>query len=364
MYFWRASVGAGLLAAVLAGACGSVGDPSAVPYESDPAGPSSSASGGAAASASSSSSGSSASSASSSGGSGGVGLAPLTAVFEPVALEPNAEHTYCEIRRLDNELPVHANQVHTTVSGIVRDLAVYKLDGDTERIGPFECTLHSSLAGAPLYLGGPAGVPLTITQRADEVLQFASTDGIALAPHQLILLQVHALAPNATATASASVTFTPMDDAAFLREVGMVLAGSEDFQLVNEGETLLTTSFVIPAVLAGTELLALSGRQHGRGTGVTLRHGGSTLYDSSGSAEPPTTVLDPPVSLAAGDTFTLGCTWLHDGTSYVQAGESEAREQCFVRAHYAASRGARFCLYDQGTLAHGTCCPGELGCAN
>jgi len=301
-------------------------------------------------------------------GSGG-GDGTFRIEWGPLMVEPGVEDTQCVVKRLSNDRPIKIGSIHNELGTASHHLIVYRLTEGEEIPEPQPCRPFADV------LDLSKGAPLTVTQKADELIQLPDGVGMSLEPGQLIRIELHFI--NATDEAQelrASSTFTELPDEEFQQEADFMFVGNPDISIEPHSAFTLGPSFLpVPDDLAGINIFAVTGHEHRWGTNVSvdLANGpddeGTALYapESFSWDEPETVYHDPPVSIPAGSGFRFTCDWMNDSDETVEFGESATNEMCFFWAYYYPSQGSRMCFHtDRVEGGANLCCPGNDFCDN
>lgn len=300
------------------------------------------------------------------GGAGGGGsLESYTVTWGPIEVPASTDHTQCVTRRLGNPAELQVGSIHNVLDGVSHHLIVYKVADEEERPEPYDCEPFQDT------LDPSKGMPLMITQKAEETLTLPPGVAFTLDPDQMIRLEMHYVNPGVeAATIQATSTMIAMAPGTFEHEAGFLFAGSVDVDVAGNAETTLGPVHIdMPEELEGKNFFAFTGHVHKLGTDVTvdMTDGADRVpvYDVEGFewSEPPTQFHDPAVVLGAGEGFDITCSWNNTGPESVGFGEQANDEMCFFWAYYWPSEGSRVCAHtDQVNGGLDLCCPGHILC--
>lgn len=261
-------------------------------------------------------------------------------------LNPKQEDTRCVIKRLDNEMVIYVQAIHTKLNKGSHHLIVYKSNETKEKLDPFPCNpFTETLSGG--------NVPLMITQIVEEKLQLPPGVAFKLEPKQMIRLEAHYLNYFPTdITAHADIEFLTLQPKDLKHEADLLFYGTPDFWLP-KGKTT-STPWLYLDVWPDTKIFALTGHTHKLGTNVQIAladdatksaapliYPGDKTYDWQ---EPPVTAFDPPLAFGKKQGLQYRCTWYNDTDKNVGFGESASKEMCFFWAYYYPSKGYRMCI--------------------
>jgi hypothetical protein len=296
-------------------------------------------------------------------GSGGAPAGSYTVTWGPYEVPAGTDDTKCVTKRLGNPGELRVSSIHNQLGAVSHHLIVYKVSDTEEQPEPYDCDPFQDT------LDPTKGMPLMITQKADETLTLPEGVAFTLEPDQMIRLEMHYVNPGTeAATMQATSTMIPIAEGAFRDEAGFLFAGNFDVDVPANAETTLGPSHIdMPEELEGKKFFAFTGHVHKFGTNVTVE---MSNEDTSVSAygvedfswsEPPTQYHDPELVLPVGGGFDLTCTWNNTSNEAASLGEEADDEMCFFWAYYYPSVGSRVCLRSD-ELNQDLCCPGPSLC--
>jgi hypothetical protein len=286
----------------------------------------------------------------------------------PLEIPPGQEDVRCVTRRLGNGIPVNINQIHNELGDVSHHLIVYKapLD-DPEVLEPQPCDSIENL------INEDNGLPLMITQKADELLELPQGVAFAMEANQMIRLELHYInASDTPKTVEVRSTFTPIPDAEFENAADLLFVGNPDIDIPPMSSHTLGPVFSpMPYELAGSQIFGVTGHEHQWGTNVKVELGAGeegpfqTIYDlpDFNWDEPETLYFQSPHTLEEGGGFRFQCDWTNQSNSWVSFGEGANDEMCFFWAYYYPSKGPRTCFHtEQSGGVLDICCPGHQFC--
>jgi hypothetical protein len=314
-------------------------------------------------------SGGGATAASGTGGAGGAGggspLESYSITWGPLEVPAGIDHTQCVTKRLGNPSELQVGSIRNVLSGVSHHLIVYKVADEEERPEPYDCDPFQDT------LDPSKGMPLMITQKAEETLELPEGVAFTLEPDQMIRLEMHYVNPGVEpATIEATSTMIAIAPGAFEHEAGFLFAGSADVEVPGNAATTLGPVLIdMPPELEGKNFFAFTGHVHKLGTNVTVDmtdgDGRVPVYDVEGFewSEPPTQTHDPAVVLGEDEGFEITCAWNNTTPDDVGFGEQASDEMCFFWAYYYPSEGSRVCAHtDRIEGGFDLCCPGSPFC--
>lgn len=298
-------------------------------------------------------------------GGGGTDLESYTVTWGPLEVPAGTDHTQCVTKRLGNPAELQVGSIHNVLDGVSHHLIVYKVADTEEQPEPYDCEPFQDT------LDPSKGMPLMITQKAEEILELPQGVAFTLEPDQMIRLEMHYVNPGVEAeTIEATSTMIAIAPGTFEHEAGFLFAGSVDVDVPPNAQTTLGPQHIeMPEELFGKSFFAFTGHVHKLGTDVTV---GMTdadavipVYDVEGFewSEPPTQYHEPPVILGEGEGFDITCAWNNTTNQAAGFGEQASDEMCFFWAYYYPSEGSKVCAStEQVEGGLDLCCPGHFLC--
>ncbi len=258
------------------------------------------------------------------------------------SMAPGEESTRCVVKRLGNSERIFVNQIRTSLAPGSHHLIVYAIDEGAEQLQPEPCTPFLDV------LGG--GVPLMISEIANEVLELPPRVVYQLEPNQLIRVEAHYLNyfPEPI-EARGTVSFNTVGADDFDAVAGLLFYGTSDFD-VTPGQS--QTEWKWQDIPNGSKLFAMTGHTHRFGTNVEVQlsggagQAGQGLYPGDRPFawdEAPVEQFEPPLSVTNTQGLRFRCTWNNTGNDTIGFGTSALDEMCFVWTYYYPSKGFRLC---------------------
>ncbi len=297
------------------------------------------------------------------GSGGGAPLGSHTVTWGPYEVPAGTDDTKCVTKRLGNPEELRVGSIHNQLGAVSHHLIVYKVADTEEQPEPYDCEPFQDT------LDPSKGMPLMITQKADETLTLPDGVAFTLDPDQMIRLEMHYVNAGAEAAMmEATSTMIPIAEGAFRDEAGFLFAGNFDVDVPANAETTLGPSHVdMPPELEGKKFFAFTGHVHKFGTNVTVDMSNDDtsvpayeVEDFSWS-EPATQYHDPELILPEGGGFDITCNWNNTSNQGATFGEQADDEMCFFWAYYYPSEGSRVCARSDEYNAD-LCCPGPALC--
>lgn len=286
----------------------------------------------------------------------------------PLTLMPGQETTVCVLRRLGNMGPEYLQRVRAHLSDASHHLIVYRSTADTEQLTPMRCNGFSGVTGVTTT--GMIETPLLIAQNHDAQLTMPAGVGMNLAANQMIRIEYHAVnATSAPVQIQGDVWLDTIEQNGSLQPADVLFWGNVRFAIPPAGSPGATDYQVhfFHRPWSGVHIFGLTSHTHHLGTLGTISIATNTTTDSSMStdireihrstswSEPPLTLFDPALTLAADQGLHLVCHYNNVTTSTVSFGESVNQEMCFMWAYYyPAPRGTQICV--EGYSASGAQC--------
>jgi len=245
----------------------------------------------------------------------------------PYHVESGVEQTLCVTIDLGNTVPMMLRGVHTHITEGSHHLVVSRADGPADPT-PTPC--------APLAHG--VGQAIFIAESHESGLVYPSYAGLPMAAHQVIGLELHMIdvTPDALdIMGTVDFDLVPVDPS--IREVQVLFTGSTSLNLPPHVQTTVTSLF---PMTPGAVVLAMTTHTHQLGTDSTLdittspTDPGMRVHESTTWSDPPLTVFDPPMTIAAGLQVRLTCVFNNTTSSTVTFGTSFNDEMCFFWAYY------------------------------
>jgi len=285
----------------------------------------------------------------------------------PKTIAPGIEDVECIIMRLGNDVPAKINRIHNVLGNVSHHLIVYEATETEEQLTPFACDSIENL------VNDENGLPLVITQKAEETLQLPPGVAFAFKENTFIRLELHYVnASDNPMEVEVTSTFTPIAEAEFEHAAGLVFIGNPDISIAaNSPSTLGPTFFELPPELYGVTFFGITGHEHQWGTNVYVETAadstapGTPVYELSNFNwnEPETVYHDPGFTIPDVGGFRFTCDWFNASGRRVGFGEGVDDEMCFFWAYYYPNRGSYTCFHTEqiaGTLD--VCCPGNQLC--
>jgi hypothetical protein len=287
-----------------------------------------------------------------------------TVEWGPIMADAFEEDTRCVIKRLGNPGAAHIGRIHNVLGDHSHHMIVYRTSDTEEQLEPFPCTPFVDT------LDPAAGAPLTISQRAEELIQLPPGVAFSLEENQMVRLELHYVnLEDRRSEVRASSTFEAITD--FVHEADFLFIGNIDVEVpARSTATLGPTFFRVPPEYADVHFFSITGHTHQWGTNVFVGTAESAsgpvtaVYDVPGWLwnEPETVYHDPPFQVPAGGGFSFTCEWDNPSDTPASFGESAEDEMCFFWTYYYPSQGPKVC----GTsdrFGASACCPGSPACA-
>jgi hypothetical protein len=209
-------------------------------------------------------------------------------------------------------------------------------------------------------------------RNATDDLAFPSGIGYTLAAHQLLRFEVHAWNVTAGALdASVSAAFTPVPDATFQQEAGLLVVEEADISIAPSATTTVGPVFLpLSTAIGGASLFRMTGYTHRFGTDLSMRTATSATDPSPTTiyapvwdpSSPPIVTKMPPVALPSPGGIALTCTWHNTGLTSVRFGTSLNDERCAGILSYYPAATVHRCIHTSMSGGITLCCPGAAGC--
>ncbi len=285
----------------------------------------------------------------------------------PKTIPPGVEDVECIVMRLGNDVPAKINRIHNVLGNVSHHLIVYEAIETEERLEPFACDSVENL------ISEEKGLPLVITQKAEETLQLPDGVAFAFKENTFIRLELHYVnATDSPMEVEVTSTFIPIAEADFEHAAGLVFIGNPDISIApNSAGTLGPTFLELPPELYGVNFFGITGHEHQWGTNVYVETApgrdmsGTAVYDLPNFDwdEPETVYFEPGFTVPDGGGFNFTCEWFNGSSRRVGFGEGVNDEMCFFWAYYYPNRGSYTCFHtDQIAGSLDVCCPGNQLC--
>jgi hypothetical protein len=301
-------------------------------------------------------------------GASGTGGASSPLVLTPASFSVamDGESTQCVVLDLGNAAPIHVGEIKTTLSPAVYEVRIGATSGSAQTT-PSPCDPFGDIDSATVK-------PLVLARSATDDLVFPTGIGYTFAAHQLLRFEVHAY--NATAgalDAAVSATFTPVPDATFQQEAGLLVFEDSDITIAAQATVSVgPVFFPLSTALGSASLFRMMGYTHKLGIDVAMRTATSatdpsptTIYSPVWDpASPPVVTKTPPVALASPGGIALSCTWNNSaGVRQVRFGTSVVNdERCAGVVSYYPAATVHRCIHSSVGGGIVLCCPGAAGC--
>ena len=301
-------------------------------------------------------------------GASGTGGASSPLVLTPASFSVamDGESTQCVVLDLGNAAPIHVGEIKTTLSPAVYEVRIGATSGGAQTT-PSPCDPFGDIDGATVK-------PLVLARSAIDDLVFPTGIGYTFAAHQLLRFEVHAY--NATAgalDAAVSATFTPVPDATFQQEAGLLVFEDADISIAAQA-TVSVGPVSLPVVHRARKRITVSddglhaqARNRCGDADRDQRHRpvpDHDLFTGLGSASPPVVTKTPPVALPSPGGIALSCTWNNSaGVRQVRFGTSVMNdERCAGVVSYYPAAAVHRCIHSSVGGGIVLCCPGAAGC--
>lgn len=292
---------------------------------------------------------------------------PLELKWGPLTVAPGVEDVRCVVLSLGNDTPLKIHQIHNVLGSTSHHFVVYKTPVTEEQREPLPCDSLQNL------LDPDVGVPLMITQKAEESLTLPEGVAFELPAHQMIRLELHYInASDQPLDVEVTSTFVPMAESEFQYAADFLFMGNPDIEIPpGQSATLGPTYFPMWPEFFGAKFFGFTGHQHQWGTGVYVGMAASEdslevpVYDlpSFNWDEPETVYHDPPITMPEGGGFRFTCEWQNMSDSTVWFGEGVDDEMCFFWAYYYPSTAVKTCVHTDQFGSLDVCCPGSPYCS-
>ena len=293
-----------------------------------------------------------------------AGPEPITYTLEfgPITVEPYVENTQCVITRLGNVEELYVTMIENYVGDVSHHFIVYKVNDEEKQNEPFECFPFLDT------LDPDAGLPLMITQKAEDSLELPEGVAFKLDENQMVRLELHYINLQPEPVEFSTTThITGYTDGSTLEEANFLFIGTPDVSLPpGQESTLGPITFQPPDILDNANFFGITGHTHQWGTNVEIN-----LLDGSGEGgpvydvtdwdwdEPETVYHDPPFQVAPGGAFEFTCEYYNGSSSHVYFGEGYNDEMCFFWAYYYPSEGYYICIHTEEYGGYDVCCPSD-----
>jgi Copper type II ascorbate-dependent monooxygenase, C-terminal domain len=260
---------------------------------------------------------------------------PLRAEIVARAVAPGDEQHVCVVIPLDNAVPVWVNAMRAELFGGSHHLIVDRPDPATKP--QLEATVCSVTAGSD-------ATRLMIAQQRETKVTLPSGVAFPLAVHQPLFLQLHYI----------NLNDAPMDIRGSLelflsdREAAPPIEAKSRFTgattiMIPAKSPATVQSFVKPPIVQGrtARVFALTSHTHRLGVHASIERvldlaapAATPLHVSTDWAEPPLTMLDPPLAFDGSDGLRLTCQYQNDTDEEVTFGILAEQEMCFMWLYY------------------------------
>jgi hypothetical protein len=285
----------------------------------------------------------------------------------PLEVSPGVEDVRCVTKKLGNGIPVNINRIHNVLGAVSHHMIIYKSNDTVESPVPAPCNSIENL------ISEENGLPLMITQKAEEMLQLPTGVAFAMAADQMIRIELHYInASDEPKELLVTSTFIPIPDAELQHNADLLFVGDPDIDIAPMSQATLGPVYsVMPYELGGSKIFGITGHQHQWGVNVTVDLADTetgpfvSMYDlpDFNWNEPETVYYDPPMELVEGGGFRYQCDWDNQSDQRITFGEDVDDEMCFFWAYYYPSKGPRTCFHTTMTGAPlDVCCPGHQLC--
>jgi hypothetical protein len=198
------------------------------------------------------------------------------------------------------------------------------------------------------------GSPLAITQKHDDAYELPPGIGYALAPHQMIHLELHYInSTNEPVNISARTQLFPLKEGELQHKASLMVVGNLSISIPPNSDYQLPTTFAqIPDSHSDVKIYAMTGHTHRYGTDVHV----STVDSPTGTPTPrydldqfvwdaPEVVtFSPALQIAPGGGFSYTCRWHNPTNETLLFGESANQEMCFFWVYYYPAKPGRALL--------------------
>jgi hypothetical protein len=276
-------------------------------------------------------------------------VGPIVVGVPSFSVGPGGENTQCAVLDLGNSTPIHVGEVAVTLGDAVYELVVGASSGGGAS-ALTSCSPFGTFADATV-------TPLVVARNRAEDVAFPAGVGYSLAAHQLLRVEIHAFNPGASALATAAtVTFTPMADAAFQHEAGLIFVDMTSTKVSIPARTSNVDSgrvfTPLSAALGAASFTRLEGYTHLLGVDMAVNMAtsaadpGTTIYAPVWDASrPPVVTETPPVLLPASSGVVLECFWSNgQGAAPVTYGPSVHDERCAAIISYFPAASVHYCM--------------------
>jgi hypothetical protein len=286
----------------------------------------------------------------------------------PLTVAPGTEDVRCVVMRLGNQLPAKIHQIHNELGALSHHYIIYTSPETEEQLEPAPCSSIQNL------IDPSNGLPLMITQKAEELLTLPDGVAFVFEAEQMLRLELHYInASDQPVDAHVVSTFTSIAESQFQHAADLLFIGNPDIEIpAGESMTLGPTYIPMYPDFTDAKFFGFTGHQHQWGTNVTVAMAEGELgpdnlvYDlpDFNWDEPETVYHDPPLSFPAGGGFRFTCDWTNQSNSTVGFGEGVNDEMCFFWAYYYPATGIKTCFHtDQTPSPIDVCCPGSPLCS-
>jgi hypothetical protein len=262
--------------------------------------------------------------------------APLKVSITVPDVAPGVEGTRCVKVRLGNTSALNIGRIHNTLRAHSHHfvLSMVENPAETEQ-ALFEC---------PPFRAPLVGAPLTVTQKSEENIVLPDGVGYAIAPNQLLHLELHYINPDSdTSDVTAEAELYPLAGDEPVQQAGFLVVGNLNISIPPRSEHSSGDVFAAqPPGLEAAHYYALTGHTHRFGTSVRVGVADTMAADTTWLYKPqtfdwdapPVEYLDPPVQVPEGGGFRLRCDWNNPTDQTITYGESALTEMCFFWAYY------------------------------
>lgn len=302
------------------------------------------------------------------GGAGTAGtLAPITITVPTFSVAAGAETTQCVIVDLGNAKTIHVGEIKTMFGPAVYEILIGATPGPA-LTKPSTCNPFSAINNRDFR-------PLVLTRvsnRPTDLLTFPAGVGYTLAAHQFVRIEVHAFNDSAgAADVAVSAAFTPMPDAAFQQEAGLIMFEENSISLAAQATTTVGPTFYpLPTAIGGATVAQLMGYTHKLGAAMKIATATSAtdaapsvIYEPSyNPADPVAVWYTPPLVLPSSGGINLTCTFNNSGATEVVQSFDLTGERCAVVLYYYPATAVQHCLHFIEGGGGTDCCPGSQAC--
>jgi hypothetical protein len=263
-------------------------------------------------------------------------------VLGPITVPPFTEETQCVLVQLDNEEPIFVNRIYNNLGSHSHHMIVYAITDQPDEAEPFPCFPFRDALDTE-------SVPLTVTQKAEEMIRLPEGVAYRFDPNQMIRLELHYInLSDEPIELTASTTFGTIEEDEFEHEAGFLFVGNLTIGLPPGEVTTIGPRYQeMPRELYGANIFAITGHTHQWGIGVTVATvegpdgEDTTIYDipDFNWDEPETVYYDPGLNVPEGGGFRFSCTYENLSDEEVGFGVGFNDEMCFFWGYYYPNVG-------------------------